>query len=159
MSPRRGTSVEGTEGRGQQWRPSHGLERPGLGTLSRRAEQQGGQGGAEWGDMTRGKRSGYQGTQADKRSEAGGAGTRTTTVQTRTRPIATRRSSQITGEKMWKRSRRCTKSTAHVGRAKRGGKGRGWWGKRQQGAGLRREPMCAAQCPTGLTLSRASHRQ
>ena len=71
MSPRRGTSVRGPEGKGQQWRPSRGLERPGLGTLSHRAEQEAGQGGAEWGDMTRGKRSGYQETQADKRSEAG----------------------------------------------------------------------------------------
>ena len=95
MSPRRGTSVRGPEGKGQQWRPSHGLERPGLGTLSHRAEQDAGQGGADRGDLTRGKRSGheqgdrragsrggYQKTQADKRSEAGGAGTRTTTVQT-----------------------------------------------------------------------------
>ena len=48
--------------------------------------------------MTRGRRSGYQETQADKRSEAGGAGTRTTTVQTRTRPMATRRSPQIAEE-------------------------------------------------------------
>ena len=99
--------------------------------------------------MTRGKRSGYQETQADKRSEAGGARTRTTTVQTRTRPMATRlpevtRLPQIAGEKMWKRSRRCTKSTTQVGRANRGAKGRGWWGKRRQGAGLRRDPMCSA---------------
>ena len=98
MSRRRGTSVRGPEGKGQQWRPSHGLERPGLGTLSLRAEQEAGQGGAEWGDMTRGKRSGYQETQADKRSEAGDARTRTTTVQTRTRPMATRRSPYRGGE-------------------------------------------------------------
>ena len=103
MSPRRGTSVRGPEGKGQQWHPSHGLERPGLGTLSHRAEQDAGQGGADRGDVTRGKQSGhehgdrragsrrgYQETQADKRSEAGAAGTRTTTVQTRTRPTATR---------------------------------------------------------------------
>ena len=159
MSPCRGTSVREPEGKGQQWHPSHGLERPGLGTLSHRAEQETGQGGAEWGDMTRRKRSGYQETQADKKSEAGGAGTRTTTVETRTRPMATRRSPQITGEKMWKRSRRYTKSRTHVGRANRGGKGRRWWGKRRQGAGVRRDPMCAAQCPTSLTRSPASHRQ
>ena len=52
-SPRTGTSGRGPEGKGQQRRPSHGLERPGLGTQSRRAEQEAGQGGAEWGDMTR----------------------------------------------------------------------------------------------------------
>ena len=111
MSPRRGTSVRGPEGKGQQWRPSHALERPGLGTLSHRAERDAGQGGADWDDVTRGKRSGhehgdrragsrggYQETQADKRSEAGGAGTRTTTVQTRTRPTAARRSPQNAGE-------------------------------------------------------------
>ena len=89
--------------------------------------------------MTRGKRSGYQETQADKRSEAGGAGTRTTTVQTRTnlRTMATRRSPQIAGEKMWKRSCRCTKSTTHVGRPNRGGKGVGGGGSgdRAQGSG------------------------
>ena len=58
--------------------------------------------------------------------------------------MATRRSPLIAGEKMWKRSRRCTKSSRHVGRANSGGKGRGWWGKRRQGAGLRRNPMCSA---------------
>ena len=111
MSLRRGMSVRGREGKGQQWRPSHGLERPGLGTLSHRAEQDAGQGGADRGDVTRGKRSrhehgdrragsrgGYQETQADKRSEAGAAGTRTTTVQNRTRPTATRQSPQNAGE-------------------------------------------------------------
>ena len=49
MSPRRETSVRGPEGKGQQWRPSHGLERPGLGTLSHRAEQDAGQGGSRLG--------------------------------------------------------------------------------------------------------------
>ena len=111
MSPRRGTSVRGPEGKGQQWRPSHGLERPGLGTLSHRAEQDGCQGGADRVDVTRGKQSGheqgdrragsrggYQETQADKRSGAQGAGTRTTTVQSRMRPTATRRSPQNAAE-------------------------------------------------------------
>ena len=65
-------------------------------------------------------------------------------MQTRTRPMATRQSPQIAGEKMWKRSRRRTQSSTHVGRANSGGKGRGWWGKRRQGAGLRRDPMCSA---------------
>ena len=65
-------------------------------------------------------------------------------MQTRTRPMATRRSPQIAGEKMWKRSRRCTQSSTHVGRANSGGKGRGWWGNRRQDAGLRRDPMCSA---------------
>ena len=65
-------------------------------------------------------------------------------MQTRARPMATRRSPRIAGEKMWKSSRRCTQSSTHVGRANRGGKGRGWWGKRLQGAGLRRDPMCSA---------------
>ena len=65
-------------------------------------------------------------------------------MQTGTRPMATRRSPHIAGEKMWKRSRRCTQSTTHVGRANSGGKGRGWWGKRRQGAWLRRDPMCSA---------------
>ena len=159
MSPRRGTSVRGPQEKGQQWRLSYGLERPGLGTLSHRAEQEAAQGGAEWGDMTRGKGSWYQETEADKRSEAGGAGTRTTTVQTRTRPMATMPSPQIAGEKTWKRSRRCTKSTTHIVRANRGGKGRGRWGKRRQGTRLRRDHMCAAQCPTSLTRSPVSHRQ
>ena len=111
MSARRGTTVGGPEGQGQQWRPSHGLERPGLGTLIHRAEQNAGQGGADRGDVTRGKqsghkhgdrrgksRSGYQETQADKRSVARGAGMRTTTVQTRTRPTAVRQCPQNTGE-------------------------------------------------------------
>ena len=84
MSPRKGTSVGGPEGKGQQWRPSHGLERPGLGTLSHRAEQDASQGGADQGDGTRrkqsghehgdrraGSRGGYQETQADKRSGDG----------------------------------------------------------------------------------------
>ena len=39
---------------------------------------------------------------------------------------------------------RCTQISAHVGRANSGGKGRGCWGKRRQGAGLRRDPMCSA---------------
>ena len=111
MSPRRGTSVRGPEGKGQQWRPSHVLERPGQGTLRHRGEQDAGQGGADRADVTRGKqsghkhgdrrlgsRSGYQETQSDKRGEAGDAGTRTTTVQTRTRPTATRQSPQNAGE-------------------------------------------------------------
>ena len=111
MSPHRETSVRRPEGKGQQWRPSHGLERAGQGRLSHRAEQNAGQGEADWGDVTRGKksghehgdrragsRSGYQGTQSDQRSEAGVAGTRTTTVQTRTRLAATRQSPQNAGE-------------------------------------------------------------
>ena len=65
-------------------------------------------------------------------------------MQTGTRPMATRRSPLIAGEKMWKRSRSCTQSTTHVGPANSGGKGRGWWGKRRHGAGLRRDPMCSA---------------
>ena len=55
-----GFTAQGDVRKGQQRRPSHGLERPGLRTQSRRAEQEAGQGGAEWGDMTRGKRSGYE---------------------------------------------------------------------------------------------------
>ena len=51
-------SGRGPEGKGQQRRPSHGLQRPGLGTQSRRAEQEASQGGAEWGDVARGKRRG-----------------------------------------------------------------------------------------------------
>ena len=111
MSPLRGTSVRGPGGKGQQWPPLHGLDRPGLGTLSHRAEQDAGQGGADRGDVTRGKRSGhehgdrragsrsvYQETQADERSEAGGAETRTTTVQTRTRLMANRQSQQNAGK-------------------------------------------------------------
>ena len=111
MSRRRGTSVGGPEEKGQQWRPSHELERPGLGTRSHRAEQDAGQGGADWGHVTRGKQSGhehgdrragsrggYQEMQADKRSVAGGAATRTTTVQTRMRPTAARQSPQNAGE-------------------------------------------------------------
>ena len=65
-------------------------------------------------------------------------------MQTRTRPLATRRSPRIAGEKMWKRSRRCTQRSTHVGRANSGGKWRGWWGKRRQGTGLKRDPMCSA---------------
>ena len=65
-------------------------------------------------------------------------------MQTGTRPMATRRSPRNAGEKTWKRSRRCTQSTTNVGRANGGGKGRGRWGKRRQGAGLRRDPMCSA---------------
>ena len=42
VSPRRGTSGRGPEGKGQQKRPSHGLEHPGLGTQTRRAEQEAG---------------------------------------------------------------------------------------------------------------------
>ena len=80
-------------------------------------------------------------------------------MQTRTGPMATRRSPQIAGEKMWKRRRRCTKSTTHGGRANRGSTGRWWWENRRRGAGLRRESMSAAQCPTSLTRSPASHRQ
>ena len=49
ISPRRGTSERGPEGKGQQRRPLHGLERPGLGTLSHRAAREAGQGRAEWG--------------------------------------------------------------------------------------------------------------
>ena len=62
----------GPEGKGQQRRPSHGLERPGLGTQSRRAEQEAGQGGAEWGDMTRAKRSGDEDDESADRNEADG---------------------------------------------------------------------------------------
>ena len=65
-------------------------------------------------------------------------------MQTGTRLGPTRRSPQIAGEKMWKRSCRCTQSTTHVGRANSGGSGRGRWGKLRQGAGLRRDPMCSA---------------
>ena len=44
MSPHRGTAGGGQEGKGQQWRPSRGLEHQGLGTLSHRADQDAGQG-------------------------------------------------------------------------------------------------------------------
>ena len=111
MSPHRETSVGGREGKGRQWGPSHGLERPAMGTLSHRAEQDAGQGGADRGDVTRGKKSGhkhgdrragsrgeYQETQAHKRNVPGGAGTRTTTMQTRTRPAAIRQRPQNAGE-------------------------------------------------------------
>ena len=72
MSPRRGTSERGPEGKGQQRRPSHGLERQGLGTLSQRAEQEAGQGRAEWGDMTKGKRSGDKDDDSADQNEADG---------------------------------------------------------------------------------------
>ena len=72
ISPRRGTFVRGPEGKGQQRRPSHGLERPGLDTRSHRAEQEAGQGGAEWGDMTRGKRSGDEDDDSADQNEADG---------------------------------------------------------------------------------------
>ena len=111
MSPHRGTAGGGPEGKEQQWRPSHGLEHPGLRTLSHRAEQDAGQGGADRGDVTRqkqgghkhgdyraGSRSGYRETQADKRSVAGGAGRRTTTVQTSTRPTTAWQPPQYAGE-------------------------------------------------------------
>ena len=99
MSPRRGTAGGGPEGKGQQCRPSRGLQHRGLCALSHRADQDAGPGGADRGDVTRakhsehkhgdhqaGSRSGYQETQADKRNMARGAGTRTTTVQSGTRP-------------------------------------------------------------------------
>ena len=70
--PRRGNSVRGPEGKGQQMRLSHALERPGLGTLSHRAEQEAGQGGAEWGDMTRGKRSGDEDNNSADQNKADG---------------------------------------------------------------------------------------
>ena len=111
MAPHRGTAGGGPEGKGQQWRPSHGLEHPGLGTLSHRAEQDACQGGADRGDVTRGKhsgrkhgdhragsRGGYQETQADKRSVAGDAGTRMTIVQTTTRPTTAWQRPQYAGE-------------------------------------------------------------
>ena len=111
MSQHRGTAGGGPEGKGQQWRRSHGLEHPRLGTLSHRAEQDSGQGGADRADVTRGKhsrhkhgdhragsRGGYQETQANKRSVAGGAGTRTTTVQTSTRPTTARQRPPYAGE-------------------------------------------------------------
>ena len=98
MSLRRGTAGGGPEDKGQQCRTSCGLEHPGLGALSHRADQEAGPGGAGQGDVTGGKqseqkhgdhraagRSGYQETQADKRSVARGAGTRTMTVQSSTR--------------------------------------------------------------------------
>ena len=101
--------------RGQQWRPSHGLEHPGLGTLSHRDA---GQGGADRGDVTRAKQSGhkhgdhragsmsrYQETQADKRSVAGGARTRTTTLQTSTRRTTAWHCPQYAGE--WTGVRSC----------------------------------------------------
>ena len=72
ISPRRGTSVRGPEGKGQKRRPSHGLERAGLGTQSHRAEQEAGRGGAEWGNMTRGKRSGDEEDDSADQNEADG---------------------------------------------------------------------------------------
>ena len=106
-----GDSCRGTRGNGAAVAPSHGLEHPGLGTLSQRAEQDAGQGGVDRGDVTRGKqsgqkhgdrragsRSGYQETQADKGGVAGGAGTGTTTVQTSTRPTASRQRPQDPGK-------------------------------------------------------------
>ena len=99
MSPQRGTVGGGPEGKGQQCRLSRGLERPGLGALSHRADQGAGPGGADRGEVTSGKhsehkhgdhragsRSGYQETQADRRSVARGVWTRRTTVQSSTRP-------------------------------------------------------------------------
>ena len=50
----------------------HGLERPGLGTLSHRAEQEAGQGGAERGHMTRGKQSGDEDDDSADQNEADG---------------------------------------------------------------------------------------
>ena len=80
MSPRRGTAGGGAERKGQQCRPSRGLEHAGLGALSHRADQDACPEGADRGDVTRGKqrhedhwagsRSGYQETEADKRSLA-----------------------------------------------------------------------------------------
>ena len=54
---------------------------------------------------------------------------------------------------------RCTKSTTNVGRANSGDGGREWWGKQRQGTGLRRDTLCAEQCPTSLSRSPASRRQ
>ena len=44
-----GDVCKGTGGKGQQRRPSHGLERPGLGTLSHRVLARSGPGGSEMG--------------------------------------------------------------------------------------------------------------
>ena len=93
MSAQRGTAGGGPEGKGQQCRPG---EHPGLGALSHRADQGAGPGGADRAEVTSGKhsehkhgdhragsRNGYQEMQADKRSVARGAGTRTRRSSTR----------------------------------------------------------------------------
>ena len=123
-----GDSWRGTGGKGQQWRPSHGLEHPGLGTLSHRAGTRRRQGGADRGDVTRGKHSGHK--HGDHRAEAG-AGTKRRkrtrgawpgvrgrgrrTVQTSTRRTTAWQRPQYAGEVDGAGEPRCTKSTTHVG--------------------------------------------
>ena len=140
--------------------------------MSHRGEQDAGQGGADREDMMRrkqsghkhgdrraGSRGGYQETQADKRSAARGCGDEEDDSADQNEADSRQAKSTERGgvdgeEEPW-----CTKSTTHVGRASRGGKACGLWGKRRQGSGLMRDSMCAAQCPTSLTKGQASHRQ
>ena len=173
MSPHRETAVGGPEGTGQQWRPSHGLEHPGLGKLSHRAEQDAGQGGADRGAVTRGKQSGHK--HGDRRAgsrsrqvprdasgqeERGrGCGDEDDDSADQYEADGSQATSTERGGVDGEGEPRCTKSTTHVGRANSGGRGRGWWGKRRQGSGLRRDTLCAAQCPTSLTQSPASRWQ
>ena len=92
--------VNGVTTKGDSWSrrgpEGKGLENPGLGALSHRADQGAGPGGADRGEVTSGKhsehnhgdrrtgsKSGYRETQADRRSMARGAGTRTRRSSTR----------------------------------------------------------------------------
>ena len=133
MSPHGRTAGGGPEGKGQQWRPSDGLELPGLGTLSHRAEQDAGQGRADRGDVTRGKhsghkhgdhragsRSGYQETQADKRSGRG-CGDEEEGSADQYEADDRLATSTVRGGVDGGEEPRCTKSTTHVGRANSGG--------------------------------------
>ena len=104
-----------------------------------------------------------QETQADKRKVARGA--RTRKRRTSTRRAAAWEESTVRSGVEEREEQRCTKSTAHVGRANHGREGgRQVWGagsrgKRQQRPGLGHDAIPAERCPTSLCPSQASRQQ